>query len=99
MSATQPTFLTADAILSPIGHAGSGDASTRLGRLQIEFAPVLRTPRVFVRHQGQRTSFPAPPTTPFCSPKPTPGRGNHATSGPTAATAFPWDGSPRHARP
>ena len=41
-----------DAILAPIGHAGSGDASTRLGRLQSEFAPLLATPRVFVRHQG-----------------------------------------------
>ena len=41
-----------DAILTPIGHAGAGDAATRLGRLQAEFAPVLRTARVFVRHQG-----------------------------------------------
>ena len=41
-----------DAIQAPIGYAGAGDAATRLGRLQTEFAPVLRTARVFVRHQG-----------------------------------------------
>lgn len=41
-----------DAILAPIGHAGAGDAATRLGRLQAEFAPLLRATRVFVRHQG-----------------------------------------------
>lgn len=41
-----------DAILAPIGHAGAGDAVTRLGRLQAEFAPILRVRRVFVRHQG-----------------------------------------------
>ena len=41
-----------DAILAPIGHAGLGDAATRLGRLQGEFAPLLRSSRVFVRHQG-----------------------------------------------
>ena len=44
--------LESDAILSPIGYTGTGDAATRLGRLQAEFAPVLRTKRVFVRHQG-----------------------------------------------
>ena len=41
-----------DAILAPIGHAGAGDAATRLGRLQAEFAPLLRARRVFVRLQG-----------------------------------------------
>ena len=41
-----------DAIRAPIDHAGGGDASARLGRLQAEFAPLLRAPRVFVRHQG-----------------------------------------------
>ena len=46
------TDYTPDAILPPIGHGGAGDAATRLGRLQAEFAPLLRTDRVFVRHQG-----------------------------------------------
>ncbi len=46
------TELGPDAIQAPIGYAGAGDASTRLGRLQAEFAPMLRTKRVFVRHQG-----------------------------------------------
>ena len=41
-----------DAIRAPIGHAGAGAASSRLGRLQAEFAPLLNAPRVFVRHQG-----------------------------------------------
>jgi hypothetical protein len=41
-----------DAVLSPLGHAGSGDAATRLGKLQAEFAKVLQVPRVFVRNQG-----------------------------------------------
>ena len=41
-----------DAILAPIAHAGAGDAATRLGRLQQEFAPILRASHVFVRHQG-----------------------------------------------
>ncbi len=42
----------ADAILSPVGYAGVGDAAIRLGRLQAEFAPLLQARRVFVRHQG-----------------------------------------------
>ena len=46
------TQLGPDAILAPVGYAGPGDASTRLGRLQAEFAPLLQTRRVFVRHQG-----------------------------------------------
>ena len=41
-----------DAIMAPIAHAGAGDAATRLGRLQDEFAPILGANRVFVRHQG-----------------------------------------------
>jgi hypothetical protein len=41
-----------DAVLSPLSHAGPGDASTRLGKLQAEFASVLQVPRVFVRNQG-----------------------------------------------
>ena len=47
MTETKP-----DAVQAPIGYAGAGDAATRLGRLQAEFAPMLRTGRVFVRHQG-----------------------------------------------
>ena len=46
------TEVQPDAIQAPIGYAGAGDAATRLGRLQAEFAPALRTDRVFVRHQG-----------------------------------------------
>ena len=41
-----------DAVLVPLGHAGPGDAASRLARLQVEFAEVLRVARVFVRHQG-----------------------------------------------
>ena len=41
-----------DAIMAPMAHAGAGDAATRLGRLQAEFAPLLGASRVFVRHQG-----------------------------------------------
>ena len=46
------TEIRPDAIQAPIGHAGAGDAASRLGRLQAEFAPILGTNRVFVRHQG-----------------------------------------------
>ena len=46
------TEFVPDAIQAPIGYAGAGNASTRLGRLQGEFAPLLQTSRVFVRHQG-----------------------------------------------
>ena len=46
------TEIGPDAILAPVGYAGAGDAATRLGRLQSEFAPALRASRVFVRHQG-----------------------------------------------
>ena len=41
-----------DAIRSPLTHAGTGDVTTRLGRLQKEFSEVLGGPRVFVRNQG-----------------------------------------------
>jgi hypothetical protein len=41
-----------DAIRSPLGFAGPGDSLTRLTRLQAEFAPILGTARVYVRHQG-----------------------------------------------
>jgi len=41
-----------DAILAPLAFAGSGDAATRLARLQAEFSSLLQVPRVFVRHQG-----------------------------------------------
>ena len=47
MTATVP-----DAVMAPIAHAGGGDAASRLGRLQAEFAPLLGASRVFVRHQG-----------------------------------------------
>jgi hypothetical protein len=41
-----------DAVRSPIGYAGSGPSSARLGRLRAEFAARLGADRVFVRHQG-----------------------------------------------
>jgi hypothetical protein len=41
-----------DAVRSPIGYAGPGPSSARLGRLGSEFAGLLGTDRVFVRHQG-----------------------------------------------
>jgi hypothetical protein len=41
-----------DAVRTPTGYAGSGPSSARLGRLGSEFAPLLGTDRVFVRHQG-----------------------------------------------
>lgn len=41
-----------DAVRSPIGHAGSGPSSARLGRLGADFAALLGMDRVFVRHQG-----------------------------------------------
>jgi hypothetical protein len=44
--------LIPDAVLAPLSYAGSGDAATRLGKLQAEFATVLQVPRVFVRNQG-----------------------------------------------
>ena len=44
--------LIPDAVLAPLSHAGLGDAATRLGKLQAEFATVLQVPRVFVRNQG-----------------------------------------------
>ncbi len=43
---------TPDAVIAPLGYAGAGDAATRLAKLQVEFAAVLRVPRVYVRHQG-----------------------------------------------
>ncbi len=44
--------MTPDAVLAPLGHAGSGEAATRLARLHAEFATILQVPRVYVRHQG-----------------------------------------------
>jgi hypothetical protein len=41
-----------DAVLAPLSYAGSGDAASRLAKLQAEFSVVLRVPRVYVRHQG-----------------------------------------------
>ncbi len=48
MSSTE----TISAVRSPIGYAGSGPSSARLLRLGSEFAGLLGTDRVFVRHQG-----------------------------------------------
>ena len=41
-----------DAVLAPLSYAGSGDAASRLAKLQAEFSVVLQVPRVYVRHQG-----------------------------------------------
>lgn len=41
-----------DAIRAPIGYAGSGDPTQRLGKLHAEFSRLLDTPQVFVHHQG-----------------------------------------------
>jgi hypothetical protein len=41
-----------DAVMVPLGHAGSGDAATRLTRLHVEFSAILQVPCVYVRHQG-----------------------------------------------
>ncbi len=46
------TEKTPDAIRSPLPHAGAGDSQTRLARLHSEFAPVLKVPALYVRHQG-----------------------------------------------
>jgi hypothetical protein len=46
------TFAQVDAIRSPIGRAGPGPSSARLARLGAEFAKLLGSDRVFVRHQG-----------------------------------------------
>jgi hypothetical protein len=43
---------TPDAVRSPLPFAGAGDSRARLARLHATFAPVLKVPRVFVRHQG-----------------------------------------------
>lgn len=40
------------AILAPLGHAGPGDATSRLARLQADFSAILQVPRIYVRHQG-----------------------------------------------
>lgn len=44
--------MTPDAVRSPLPYAGSGDSHARLAKLQSEFSPVLKAPRVFVRRQG-----------------------------------------------
>jgi hypothetical protein len=44
--------LIPDAVLAPLSYAGSGDASSRLGKLQSEFSKILQVPQVFVRNQG-----------------------------------------------
>jgi hypothetical protein len=41
-----------NAVRSPIGYAGPGPSSVRLGRLGTEFAAVFGVGRIFVRHQG-----------------------------------------------
>ena len=41
-----------DAVMVPLSYAGPGDAATRLAKLHAEFSHLLRTPRVYVRHQG-----------------------------------------------
>ena len=41
-----------DAVLAPLSYAGSGDAATRLARLQADFSAVLQVRRVYIRHQG-----------------------------------------------
>ena len=41
-----------DAVLAPMSYAGPGDAASRLGRLQSEFAAILAVPFVYIRHQG-----------------------------------------------
>ena len=43
-----------DAVLVPLCYSGNGDAASRLSRLQAEFSPILKTPLIFVRHQGTR---------------------------------------------
>lgn len=41
-----------DAVRSPVAYSGVGSASARLVKLHVEFAPLLRQPRIFVRLQG-----------------------------------------------
>jgi hypothetical protein len=41
-----------DAIRSPLGFAGAGDAFAKLSKLHTEFAPILQVSRIYVRHQG-----------------------------------------------
>jgi hypothetical protein len=51
-----------DAILAPLSFAGSGDAATRLARLNAEFSALLQVPRVYVRHQGTSHFITGSPT-------------------------------------
>ena len=51
-----------DAILAPLSYAGSGDAATRLARLNAEFSALLQVPRVYVRHQGTSHFITGSPT-------------------------------------
>ena len=51
-----------DAVLAPLGYAGSGDAATRLARLHAEFSVLLHVSRIYVRHQGTTHFITGSPT-------------------------------------
>ncbi len=69
------TTTVPDAILAPVGHAGPGDAATRLARLQGEFAAVLQVPRVYARHQGASHFLTGSPTDSLLFPQTDPRSG------------------------
>jgi hypothetical protein len=50
-----------DAVRSPLRFAGSGDAASRLATIIAEFSGVLRSPQLFVRHQGSEHFITASP--------------------------------------
>jgi hypothetical protein len=50
------------AVRSPLTFAGSGDSAARLWKLQGEFAEVLKTAQVYVRHQGKEHFITDDPT-------------------------------------
>jgi hypothetical protein len=43
---------TPDAVRSLLPYAGAGGSHARLAKLHAEFAPILKAPQIFVRHQG-----------------------------------------------
>jgi hypothetical protein len=54
--------LIPDAVFAPLSYAGSGDAASRLAKLQAEFSVLLQVPRVYVRHQGTSHFLSGSPT-------------------------------------
>ncbi len=66
---------TIDAVRSPIGYAGAGRSSARLLRLGSEFAALLGSERIFVRHQGGEHFITARPDDTLMFPRTSPRSG------------------------